>query len=70
MVTGDRYSVGLDIGGTFTDIVIADSQTGEIKAEKYLTTFQDPSEGVIAGLKRFDGAPPRPDASGRHARGH
>ncbi len=51
MVTGDRYSVGLDIGGTFTDIVIADSQTGEIKAEKYLTTSQDPSEGVIAGLK-------------------
>ncbi|MFQ5895752.1 MAG: hydantoinase/oxoprolinase family protein, partial [Nitrospinota bacterium] len=53
MATSGRYSIGLDIGGTFTDIVITDAEAGEIEAGKYLTTPRDPSEGALAGLREL-----------------
>lgn len=43
------YSVGVDIGGTFTDFVIVNDETGEINVDKYLTTT-DPSDAVFEGL--------------------
>src|SRR6516162_5630617 len=47
---GDRYRVGLDIGGTFTDFVLLDQQTGEIRLHKCLTTPDDPATGALDGL--------------------
>jgi N-methylhydantoinase A/oxoprolinase/acetone carboxylase beta subunit len=44
-----RHAV--DIGGTFTDIEILDEATGETRAVKTPTTPDDPSEGLITGLK-------------------
>ncbi|SDJ13755.1 hydantoinase/oxoprolinase family protein [Natribacillus halophilus] len=41
--------VGVDIGGTFTDIVILD-ETGDRYFGKTLTTYPDPSAGFIKGL--------------------
>ena len=45
----DVYRVGVDIGGTFTDVVVA-SDEGEIIRAKALTTPGDYTEGVVAAL--------------------
>ena len=45
-----KYSLGIDIGGTFTDIVVYDHETGDHHSRKELTTPQDPALGVINGL--------------------
>ncbi len=47
-----RYSLGIDIGGTFTDIVVFDHTAGQQFARKVLTTHTDPAEGVIAGVRQ------------------
>jgi len=47
---GDRFRVGLDIGGTFTDFVLLDGKRGEIRLHKCLTTPEDPAVGAIDGL--------------------
>ena len=46
----DRYRVGLDIGGMFTDFVQLDKATGEVRLYKCLTTPEDPSAGALEGL--------------------
>jgi len=45
--------LGIDIGGTFTDFVLLNEETGENRIGKNLTTPEDPSEGVITGLKNL-----------------
>lgn len=50
-MTGLR--VGVDIGGTFTDFVVADDRTGQLYNEKLLTTPDDPSAAVLAGIKKL-----------------
>ncbi|MCC7302702.1 MAG: hydantoinase/oxoprolinase family protein [Bacteroidia bacterium] len=45
-----RYKVGIDIGGTFTDL-IAVSDTGDTMVHKTLSTPVDPSLGFINGLR-------------------
>jgi N-methylhydantoinase A len=44
------YRLGCDIGGTFTDFVLLNDQTGEIKIHKCLTTPKDPSDAVEEGV--------------------
>jgi N-methylhydantoinase A len=51
-----RYSLGIDIGGTFTDLVIHDHERGEGVNCKVLTTHDDPSRAVGAGVARLLGA--------------
>jgi N-methylhydantoinase A len=41
---------GVDIGGTFTDLILLDPETGEFAIEKTLTTPQDPSLAIEAVL--------------------
>ena len=45
-----KYSVGIDIGGTFTDIVFYEHVSGQHINRKVLTTHDDPSRGVIEGI--------------------
>jgi 5-oxoprolinase (ATP-hydrolysing) len=45
-----RYRIGLDIGGTFTDFVLVDDETGAVRLHKCLTTPQAPSCGALTGL--------------------
>jgi N-methylhydantoinase A len=45
--------VGVDVGGTFTDAVAFDEQTGEITRTKVLTTAHDQSQGTIAAISRL-----------------
>ena len=53
------YRLGCDIGGTFTDFVLLNDRTGEIKTGKCLTTPQDPSDAVEEGLRVLEAT--RPD---------
>ena len=46
-------SVGVDIGGTFTDLVMVHPRSGQRIIEKVLTTPDDPSRGVLSGLVRL-----------------
>ena len=48
------YRLGCDIGGTFTDFVLLNDQTGEIKTYKCLTTPRDPSDAVEHGIKAME----------------
>lgn len=48
---GKHYRVSADIGGTFTDIVFQDSETGECGAAKVLTTPENPALSVLEGIK-------------------
>ena len=50
MQTG-HYSLGIDIGGTFTDIVVYDNLRGVSLSHKELTTPKAPYEGVIRGVQ-------------------
>lgn len=49
----ERYSIGVDIGGTFTDLVMLDAASGRLYNEKVLTTPHDPSLGVLEGVDRI-----------------
>ncbi len=42
--------IGIDIGGTFTDFLLINDQTGDFAVFKALTTPHDPSEAVLNGL--------------------
>ena len=44
------YSLGIDIGGTFTDLVVYDHAGGRQWSRKVLTTHDDPSRAVVAGV--------------------
>ncbi|MDW3221543.1 MAG: hydantoinase/oxoprolinase family protein [Paracoccaceae bacterium] len=44
-------TIGVDVGGTFTDLIYFDQQEGKLGIHKVATTPDDPSRGVIAGIK-------------------
>src|SRR2546427_623873 len=54
--------LGVDIGGTFTDLVVIDEATGTAGVGKVLTTPKDPAHGVEEGIRALlDDAGVRPD---------
>ncbi|MCG8422342.1 MAG: hydantoinase/oxoprolinase family protein [Proteobacteria bacterium] len=46
-----RYRIGIDTGGTFTDIVAVDRQAGELFVTKVPSTPDDPSRGLVGGVQ-------------------
>jgi N-methylhydantoinase A len=50
MPGGRRLRCGIDIGGTFTDVVVADESTGRLLIGKLLTTPDDPARAALDGL--------------------
>ncbi|MEM7696655.1 MAG: hydantoinase/oxoprolinase family protein [Pseudomonadota bacterium] len=42
--------VGVDVGGTFTDVFVTDTETGRSRTAKVPTTKPDQSAGVVAGV--------------------
>ena len=48
-----RYGLGIDIGGTFTDLVLYDSASGEQYSHKQLTTPSDPTVGGHGRRRSF-----------------
>jgi N-methylhydantoinase A len=49
----ERYRLGVDVGGTHTDLVLLDSDTGELLVEKVPSTPKNPALGVLDGVARF-----------------
>jgi 5-oxoprolinase (ATP-hydrolysing) len=47
------YHVGVDIGGTFTDFVLLDEDSGNLWLHKKLTTPDDPARGAVEGLEEL-----------------
>ena len=43
--------IGVDVGGTFTDLIFYDDETGEVRVAKQPTTPAAPEEGVIAAVR-------------------
>ena len=43
--------IGVDVGGTFTDLIFSDLDTGAMAIHKVPTTPQDPSDGVMKGIE-------------------
>ena len=55
--------IGIDTGGTFTDVVAFDEVTGELTVTKTPSTPADPAQGFMAGLAKMLGLLGRgPDA--------
>lgn len=46
------YRLGVDIGGTFTDLVLVDLQSHQQYIGKALTTPREPAQGVLDGLDK------------------
>ena len=44
------YRIGIDVGGTFTDLVLLDEESGEFHHTKVLTSNPNPAEGVLRAL--------------------
>jgi len=48
------YRLGCDIGGTFTDFVLVNNETGKFYTNKCLTTPSDPSDAIEQGVKELN----------------
>src|SRR6516225_2965906 len=46
------WRIGVDIGGTFTDVVLVDEEMGRIGVAKAPTTPRDVTQGVIDGIRQ------------------
>ena len=47
------YRLGVDVGGTFTDLLLVHDETGDLHRVKTPSTPADPSEGVLNGVRRI-----------------
>ena len=49
------YRLGVDVGGTFTDLLLIDNKSGDIHTAKVPSTPHDSSIGVLNGVDRVCG---------------
>jgi N-methylhydantoinase A len=50
-----RIRIGIDTGGTFTDVVALDEDTGELVSTKTPSTPANPADGFMTGVERILG---------------
>src|SRR5215475_10058136 len=50
-----QYRLGVDVGGTHTDLVLLDVADGSIAVEKVSTTPANPALGIMRGISNFAG---------------
>ena len=47
-----RYVIGVDVGGTFTDVFFLDEVSGKCEVAKVPSTLGDQSKGFIEGIRQ------------------
>jgi N-methylhydantoinase A len=52
MASSDRYRLGVDVGGTFTDLLLIEEASGRTFRAKVPSTPEDSSIGVLHGIAR------------------
>src|SRR5262252_2508634 len=52
-MSGGRYRLGVDVGGTHTDLVLLDTSSGAVMVEKVSSTPKNPALGVLNGVGKF-----------------
>ena len=52
-MTMPRFRLGVDVGGTHTDLVLYDAATGALLVEKVPSTPHNPAAGVLDGIANF-----------------
>ena len=52
-MSGVQYRLGVDVGGTHTDLVLLNVASGELLVEKVSSTPKNPALGVLNGVSRF-----------------
>ncbi len=52
-MTAHDLRLAVDIGGTFTDVVLLDATSGTVSVEKVLTTPSNPLDGVRRGVTQL-----------------
>ena len=65
-MTSPTYRIGVDIGGTFTDLVLLDEGGGRLEVLKVPSTPADPAAAVLTGTRvswAGPGWPPTASAS-------
>jgi N-methylhydantoinase A/oxoprolinase/acetone carboxylase beta subunit len=45
--------LGVDVGGTFTDLIYVDDESGQVLVHKLPTTPEDPSRGTVQGIQEL-----------------
>ena len=45
--------LGVDVGGTFTDLIYVDDESGTVLVHKLPTTPEDPSQGTVEGIREL-----------------
>jgi 5-oxoprolinase (ATP-hydrolysing) len=45
--------IGVDVGGTFTDLTLIDEESGRITVDKVPSTPDDPARGVVDGIREL-----------------
>ena len=50
---GSIYRLGVDTGGTFTDLCLLDEASGRLEVAKVSSTPHDPAEAVIEGIEKL-----------------
>ena len=50
-VSAVSFVIAVDIGGTFTDLVLLDRSTGQARFGKVMTTPKNPADGVMAAVE-------------------
>ncbi|HLS02017.1 MAG TPA: hydantoinase/oxoprolinase N-terminal domain-containing protein, partial [Beutenbergiaceae bacterium] len=53
MTKATHIRIGIDTGGTFTDVVAFDKNTGEMVTTKTPSTPRNPGEGFLNGLTKI-----------------
>ena len=53
MPSATRYRLGVDVGGTHTDLVLLDTSDGSLAVEKVATTPANPAAGVLRGIENI-----------------
>ena len=56
-----RHVIGVDVGGTFTDMVMLETQTGTVSIAKVPTTLDNQAYGVLSALKEAGAELPQVD---------